>query len=383
MELTAHHLFVQTVVAVDADMVEVCLRTLGDAHLQVDGVANDVHLDGVDIREDVAIVVVVVACGIVVFPQALVDVLLVIDISLFHAQHGIQIVGGDHGVAHPGDVADEILVALVDFHIDVHVLVVVLGYRVFDDGGIAEAQLVVLVDQCLLGFLIAFVSELLGLEHRIELACFVDLAERTLADQRALDLAVLQLVVALEDQFVDLHLRLLVDVDVEDNLSWMAWIVDLRNVDLGILVSLLVEVSLSQNLGTVDDVTRQTHASHHSQFGLHIVALGLFDAVIDNLANAGTQTQVDAEVYLGSDDRVGSDAHLREQTIAPVALDGFSDLGTRHFDLLTYLKSRETCEHIVLVAFHTFYGDSGNLTGTGCACVGDVGIDDLVLSRDG
>ena len=168
-ELTAHHLFIETVVTIDADTVEVGLRTFRHAHLYIDGVVVDIDFYGLNVREHVTVVVIVVTSGIIVIFQTLVDVLLVIHVTLLHAQHGIQVVGGHHGVTYPGDVADIILVTFVELHIHIYMLVVVVADRVNEDGGIAESQLIVFLDEGLLGFLIALVGELLRLEKTREL----------------------------------------------------------------------------------------------------------------------------------------------------------------------------------------------------------------------
>ena len=145
-------------------MVQVGLRTLCNAHLDVDRVVVDIDLDGLDVREHVTIVIIIVTSGIIVFFQALVHLLLVIDVASLHAKHGIQIVGGHDGVTHPCDVADVVFVAFIDFHIDIDVLLVVSRNRVFKDRRIAETQLVVLFDKSLLGFLVTLVGKLLRLE---------------------------------------------------------------------------------------------------------------------------------------------------------------------------------------------------------------------------
>ena len=139
----------------------------------------------------------------------------------------------------------------------------------------------------------------------------MNLTEGTLADKRTLDLAICEFIVSVEDQLVYAHLILLVDIHVEDNLV-STFLFLLNDVDLGILVTLVIEIFLSQDLGTVNDITRETHAFYHTQLGLHIIALGFLDAMIADVADTGTQTQVDTEVYLITDDRVGCNANLRE-----------------------------------------------------------------------
>ena len=66
-------------------MTDMCLCALLDTHLEIDGVANDVHLNGVKVVKKITIVPVIVAYGILVLREALLHVLLVIDIAFFHA----------------------------------------------------------------------------------------------------------------------------------------------------------------------------------------------------------------------------------------------------------------------------------------------------------
>ena len=109
---------------------------------------------------------------------------------------------------------------------------------------------------------------------------------------------------------MDLHLRFLVDIDVEQNLILVFWVLHLYDVDLSVLITLLVEIFLGQDLGSVDDVSCQAHAFHHTEFGLHIFTFRLLDAVITDGADSRTHAQVDTKVNLRTDDRVGCDAHL-------------------------------------------------------------------------
>ena len=309
-ELTAHHLFVEAVVTIDADTVEVGLRTFRHTHLHIDGVVVDIDFHGLDVREHVTVVVIVVTSGIIVFFQTLVHVLLVIHVTFLHAQHGIQVVGGYHGVSHPGDVTDIVFVTFVEFHIDIHVLVVVGADGVNEDGGIAESQLVVFLDKGLLGFLIAFVGELLRLEEAGEFSRLVDLTEGTFADERSLDLRVLQFLITVEDDTVYLHLGLFVDIHIEQHLVLVTWVLCLQDVDLRVLITLLIEVFLGEDLRTVHNVTGETHALHDTQFRLQVFALSLLHTVIADGVDTGAHAQMDAEIDFRTYDRVGGDADL-------------------------------------------------------------------------
>ena len=160
-QLTANHLFVESVVTVDTYIINMCLRSLGDTHLQIDGVAHDVHLGRIQVIEQVARVPVSVTHGIVVLLQTLLQELLVIDVALLHAQELVQVVCGIDGVTHPGNVANVVALALIHLYIDVDMLLVNVPNGVFQDDGIAEAQFVILLNKVLLIVGEAFVSKLL------------------------------------------------------------------------------------------------------------------------------------------------------------------------------------------------------------------------------
>ena len=265
--------------------------------------------------------------------------LLVVYIALFHFKDGIQVVGGDNSVSHPSDVANEVLVSLVDLHIDIHVVIVVVADGIFNDACIAETEFVVLVNQCLFGLTVTLVGKLFRLEEVRELSCLVDLSKGTLAEKRTLDFTVLQLIVTFEDELVNLHLLLLVNLHVENHLIGLFRVVALGNFYLGVLIAFLVEISLCQDLRTVDHVRSDLTASHDTQFSLHILALSLLDADIVDATDAWTHAEVYAEVDLAAHDGVGGDTHLREESVAPVTFHCFGNLGAGHFYLLAYAKT--------------------------------------------
>ena len=361
-------------------MVQTGLRAFHDAHLQVDGVAYDIHFHGVDVREDVTIVIIVVAGCVIVFFQALVDKFLVIDVTLLHIEHGIQVVGGHDGVAHPCDITDVVLVTLFNLYIDVHVLLVIVPDGVFEDSGIAEAQFVVFLYQLLLGLLVTLVGELLGLEEVSELTSLMDLTEGAFGEHTTLDLRVLEFLVAHQIDVAHLHLVLLVDVHVEHHLPLVVRVVALHDVDLSVLIALLVEVLLGQDLGSVDHIRRDLAALDDAQLGLHILALRLLDAQIVDGAHPGAEGQRDAQVDLRPHDGVGADLGLGEQTVTPIALHGFRNLIAWHLHLLSDTQARQARQHVVFIALDTFHGDAADDATAGRASIRDVGIDDLILS---
>ena len=219
-------------------MVEVGLLALADAHFEVDGVAHNVHFRRLQVIEEVAVVPVVVTYRVLVLRESLVHQLLVIDVTFLHAELVAQVVGRGYGIAHPSNIADIVLLAFFQFYQDVDMLFVHIPYGVFEDGHVTVAQLVVLLNKGFLSLSVAFVGKLLGLEHGLELASLVNLSEGALAEERALDLLVAQVLVALEDDAANLHLLLLVDGDIEYDLVLIGHIVALHDVDFGILVAL-------------------------------------------------------------------------------------------------------------------------------------------------
>ena len=85
-KLTAHHILIEAVVTIDANMAQMSLWSFQHTHLQVDRVADDILLSGVDGREDVTIVVVEVRHGVVVLTESLVEQLLIVDVTFPHSQ---------------------------------------------------------------------------------------------------------------------------------------------------------------------------------------------------------------------------------------------------------------------------------------------------------
>ena len=126
----------------------------------------------------------------------------------------------------------------------------------------------------------------------------MNLAKGTLGEERAFDFLVLQLLVALENDTAHLHLRLLVDVDVENHLILVRHIVALQNFYLSVLIAFLVEVSLCQGFGAVQDVGRYVAALHNTELRLQVFALRLLQPVIVDGTDARAQSQGDTQVNL-------------------------------------------------------------------------------------
>ena len=97
----------------------------------------------------------------------------------------------------------------------------------------------------------------------------------------------------MENDTAHFHLRLLVDIDVENHLILVGYVVALQNLYLGVLVALLVEVSLCQCLGAVQDVRRDVAALHNTKLRLQVFALRLLQTIVVDGADTGAQSQGD------------------------------------------------------------------------------------------
>ena len=301
-QLAADDVLVKAVVTVDAYVADVSLRTFLDAHLEVDAVAHDVHLCWLQVVEQVAVVPIHIAHGIFILRQAFLHQLLVVDITLVHAQHAAQLVGRVHGVAHPRDVTKVILRAFVHFDVDADMLVVDIPYAVFQDGGVSIAVFVVFVDKLLLVFLPTFRGELLGFEESGELAGLVRFRQGALLEQSAFDFRVLQCLVSLDDNLAHFHLLLLVDVDVEYHLILASDVFALVDGDFSVFESFVIEVFLGKDLCAVNHVRCNLATLEQTQFSLHVFALRLLQSCIVNSGYARTRGQVDVQVYLVADE---------------------------------------------------------------------------------
>ena len=161
-------------------------------------------------------------------------------------------------------------------------LVVDVPNRVGHDHSVTISILVILVYKLLLVCLPAFRRKLLGLEERAQSACLVRLCESSLLEQTALYLGVGKGVVAFDEYLAHLHLLLLVDDYIEDNLIFLRYVVTLDNLDVGVLESLVVEVFLCKNLCAVNHVRRNLCAFEQSELLLHVRTLRLLQShVVD------------------------------------------------------------------------------------------------------
>ena len=105
---------------------------------------------------------------------------MVVNVAGLHAQHLGQSFGVVYRIAYPVDVADVVLITLLNLDIYVYGLLVEGDYRVNHNLGIAIAVLIVLGNEQLLVLLIEVVDELLRTEQVPPVALFVGFLHRPL-----------------------------------------------------------------------------------------------------------------------------------------------------------------------------------------------------------
>ena len=131
------------------------------------------------------------------------------------------------------------------------------------------------------------------------------LGKGTLVEESSLDSEVAQILVSLDVDMPHLDLVLLVDDDVEDDLVLTGDVGTLLNLDIRILVTLVVEVFLSQDLCTVDHVWRDLSALQDTEFLLHILFLALLQSHVVDGGDTRTRLQRDMQIDFITHDRVG------------------------------------------------------------------------------
>ena len=187
---------------------------------------------------------------------------------------------------------------------------------------------VVLIDEVVLILLVVLDDEFLLTEEIAVETLLVGLLHRPL------QLVVRQSLVAVNGDGVHLDLLLLIHIDVEDNLTRVVDIVTLKQVDVGILETLLVVVAADDDFGLVNHVGIDLISLHQADFALKVFALGFLDAVVVDLSQTGTRSKLDIQIDLIADELLGRDFDVGEQAVLPKALGGLCDfLSWNTYDL--------------------------------------------------
>ena len=354
IQFTTHHILIHAVVTTDNDLVDGGLLTFHDTHLKVDGVIVYVHLHRVEGVEQIAVIIIKVANSIIVAHQSLIKQLLVIHIALLHAQQVFQLSRRIDGVSHPRYIAQVVFLTFIHVNIHVHRSLVERRHAIFHNHGITIAQLVVLVDDELLISLEVLIRELLGTEDIHQLILLVGLLHHTL------QLLGCDGLVALEGDLVHLDLFLLIDVHLYDDLILIVRVVYLQHFHLRILEALLVVVALYQSGGTVYGVWCHLSALDHADARLQLITFRLLGTHEPYLRSTRTQLQVDGKPHAVCRHLVFLYAHIREESMPPVALSCICDVIARDGHCLSYGQARDAQYDVVFIRISSFDPDASD-----------------------
>jgi len=219
------------------------------------------------------------------------------------------------------------------------VLLIEVAHAIFQNLSITETILIIFVDEFLLIFLPALRGKLLRLEESSELTSLMRLGKSTLREESTLNLAVRKLFVSIDCYLMYLDFFFLVNNNIQDYLSLVGNIIALVNLDISVLEALIIEILLGKNLGTVEHIRSYLSALYHTQLLLHIFTLALLQTNIVDIRDTWTNRKIDMEIKLLTYNRVGSDSHLREKSMFPVALYGIGNLVARHSNLVAHTEA--------------------------------------------
>ena len=358
VEFAADDMLIDTGVADDVDFVDGGRLPLVHAHLVVDGVAVDTHLDGLDIEEEVALVGVEFGDGIIVLVEAFVEFLEVVGVAALDAEDGVEVFVGVNGVADPCDVAEEVLCALIDSEIDIDAGGIFGGtdYAVGDDLGVAVADFVVLLNDQLLVILKLLRDEFLGAEE-VDDVVVVGLLHGVV------DLVVSQRLIARDVDVSDFGFRLFVHVDSHFDVARVVFVVELEHLDFGIVEAFFGKIFGDDFLCTVGEVGRHLSAFLYAYFDFDVLFLALFQAVICHIGDTGTLFEGYLEPYLVTLNLGGFDFNIGEEPLFPEAFERLGDLVARHLNLVAHCQTGEADEDEILVTVGSRDADTCDFVG--------------------
>ena len=219
-------------------------------------------------------------------------------------------------------------------------LVVGIPNTIFEDGSIAETQFVIFLNQFFLISSPAFVGKLFSFENVRKFTSLVCLSECPFGQQSAFNFIARQLIITFDDDVSHLHFFFFIDDNIQYNLIFIAHIVSLSHFDVGIFKTFIVEISFSQYFCAVNHVRRNLGPFKQTQFIFHIFAFRLFQSYVVNHRHSGSKSQVHVQENLITNDRIGRDFHVREQSMSPITLHGVGNIVSRNGYFLPHTKSR-------------------------------------------
>ena len=383
-------------VALDDDVADTGLFAFGDADFDINGVVLNTHFDGGGGEEQIAVIHVEggdVGGGRVVFEVHLEEG-AVVGVALLDAEMAGQHVGGIDGVAGEGDVAEIEFVALVDFNLyfeavlfgllavaDVELLLRNGIDGVGEDTGVAVAVFVVVGDDAFevfveFGFLI-FGTFPKALGPETEFGEIVDIVG---VGHFHLQLDVLNLLVALEDDRIDFDTFATVDIERDDD---AAISVVGKGVDSGGGIDGGVGVAFFEIVGTDFVLADGEHVLGNNVAGgdIEVLADFLIVALGDTLEGEHGHLGAAAKLYFEEDfvslDAGDIDLHIFEEALFPKAVDSSGKFVARNFDHIAHLEAGDEEKHTGVEIIGTVESDASDFV-----LLGSKVVDVVILTAD-
>ena len=239
----------------------------------------------------------------------------------------------------------------------IHLVIAVSHHAIAHDACIAIAKFVILFNNTILVFVVVGGNELLLTEplSEVEEASFVGFLHCTL------DLAVAQHLVAVDIDFMDANLRVLVNHDVNNHLVLLAQVFLLNHLNGGLVEALVGKILLNDNFNTVGNVRCHLVAWGETQTLNHVLLLATLHAQVVHLRDTGLLLKVEFEPSLVAIHLFHLDLHLGEQALTPEALSGVLDVFARNFHALTNRKPRIADDNVIFIVVGTSHFNSCNL----------------------
>ena len=377
-DLPADDALVREVVAVDDDLVQGRLLALDDAHFHIDGVLDDIDLHGRDVEEEVAVVRIEAADGILILLAAAKETVVhrddVINIALLDLEDAVEDVGGIDGIARPGHVAEIVALTFIEVHVDGETVGLDVVDAVTDQAGVAVAALVE------------------GLHHRPAVVGILLLLEFLAVEEvvpahglrllhRLGQLVVGDVVVAGEVDVFHADTGALVDVELDaDGALDDAVALDVH-VHVHLQETLLLEIALDDVDGRALDIVGEFAAAAEMEPLVEIFLFTAADAGVVPAGHSRALGDVETEPgrVAGSAQRVDADGDVLKVALLPqTAVDG-GNLVAGKLKAHTFAKTGDLHDLVgldILVAGHADTADDVGLRSV-------VVDDDIVILRPG
>jgi len=150
----------------------------------------------------------------------------------------------------------------------------------------------------------------------------------------------------------NLDFLLLVHVHVEYHMVLVREVVNLRDIDFGVVEALVLEVFCGERLCPVNHVRRNLTALEQSELRLKVALFRLLHSRVVDYRHTRTCGEIEVQIKLVAHDGVCRHRNLGEQSVAPIALHGIRYLLSGQRNLLSYSESGYTGKHVVLISLH-------------------------------